>query len=435
LFSDPVKAPSHKGVVRSSSRTVPSYLAFVMHAQQPLAVVPLGPTRTIDSLVSQWRADIAAEGAAPAHASEGESARSSRVSGLALRRLVWDRLAPHLGNASRVFIVPDGTLSLVPFVALPVGQRSYLLERGPVVHYLSAERDLVPVAADASDIGHGLLALGGPAFDDATLFTGQSRPGLKPLPETAVRSAPSPCDGVQAISFTPLKGTLQEVRDVSGLWSASAISNNEASHTLVGRDASESTLKKEAHGYRVVHLATHGFFLGECAPARPGTRAVGGLVSGSWPQSVALTTENPLLLSGLALAGANRRQNAAPNEDDGILTAEEVASLNLGGVEWAVLSACQTGVGEIRAGEGVLGLRRAFQVAGARTVIMSLWSVEDDATRLWMQALYEGRLRRTLDTAHAMREASLSVLRARRAAGQSTSPFFWAAFVAAGDWR
>ena len=100
--------------------------------------------------------------------------------------------------------------------------------------------------------------------------------------------------------------------------------------------------------------------------------------------------ENPLLLSGLALAGANRRAAAGPDEDDGILTAEEVASLNLQGTEWAVLSACDTGLGEIKAGEGVFGLRRAFQIAGARTVIMSLWSVDDRATRPWMRALYEG---------------------------------------------
>jgi hypothetical protein len=96
-------------------------------------------------------------------------------------------------------------------------------------------------------------------------------------------------------------------------------------------------------------------------------------------------------LSGLAFAGANKRQSARWAEDDGILTAEEIASLDLHGVEWAVLSACDTGVGEIKAGEGVFGLRRAFQVAGARTVIMSLWSVEDRATREWMAALYRER--------------------------------------------
>ena len=92
-------------------------------------------------------------------------------------------------------------------------------------------------------------------------------------------------------------------------------------------------------------------------------------------------------------------------------------------------------MGEIRAGEGVFGLRRAFQVAGAGTLIMSLWRVEDESTRQWMKALYEGRLLRDLDTAEAVRQASLTVLRQRREAGKSTHPLYWGAFVAAGDWR
>jgi CHAT domain-containing protein len=162
---------------------------------------------------------------------------------------------------------------------------------------------------------------------------------------------------------------------------------------------------------------------------------VGGLTTAARARADVTSRENPLLLSGLALAGANQRAAARPDEDDGILTAEEVASLNLSGVEWAVLSACDTGLGTITSGEGVFGLRRAFQIAGAHTVIMSLWSVDDQATRRWMRALYEGRFQRSLDTAHAVREAGLAVLRERRAKGLSTLPFYWAAFVAAGDWR
>jgi CHAT domain-containing protein len=115
-----------------------------------------------------------------------------------------------------------------------------------------------------------------------------------------------------------------------------------------------------------------------------------------------------LLLSGLALSGANRRAPATTDDDDGILTAEEVASLDLSGVEWAVLSACDTGVGQITAGEGVFGLRRAFQIAGARSIIMSLWSVEDQSTRAWMKALYEGKFERDRSTADAAHEASLT---------------------------
>ena len=148
-----------------------------------------------------------------------------------------------------------------------------------------------------------------------------------------------------------------------------------------------------------------------------------------------LAPENPLLLSGLAFAGANERSLAGADEDDGILTAEEVAGLDLTGLDWAVLSACDTGLGVVRVGEGVLGLRRAFQTAGARTVIMSVWSVEDRSTRQWMRALYQARFERGLDTADAVHQAALSTLRARRSATASGHPFFWAGFVAAGDWR
>ena len=189
-------------------------------------------------------------------------------------------------------------------------------------------------------------------------------------------------------------------------------------------------MKASAPGRQIVHLTTHGFFLGDCATAPAGGKARPGPAPGS-----SVYAENPLLLSGLAFAGANRRGEASAGADDGILTAEEVASLDLTGVSWAVLSACESGLGEARAGEGLFGLRRAFQVAGARTLVTSLWPVEDEASRRWMKALYEGRLARGLDTARAVHEAGLAVLRERRAAGLSDHPFFWAGFVAAGDWR
>src|SRR5439155_9556351 len=143
--------------------------------------------------------------------------------------------------------------------------------------------------------------------------------------------------------------------------------------------------------------------------------SVGGLAIGSKPvPATSLALNAPLLLSGLAFAGANRHGTARNSDDDGILTAEEVAALNLEGVEWAVLSACDTGRGEIQDGEGVFGLRRAFQVAGVHTVITSLWSVEDEATRAWMKSLYEARLHGGLDTADAVRHASMEMLQARR---------------------
>jgi CHAT domain-containing protein len=103
-------------------------------------------------------------------------------------------------------------------------------------------------------------------------------------------------------------------------------------------------------------------------------------------------------------------------------------------VGWALLSACDTGIGKTTSGEGVLGLRRAFQIAGARTLIMTLWSVADDDATQWMQALFECWLQDGMSTAESVREATLRVLKARRRLHQSDHPYHWGAFVASGNW-
>jgi CHAT domain-containing protein len=223
-----------------------------------------------------------------------------------------------------------------------------------------------------------------------------------------------------------LPATAAEARDISRLAAA------DPTTILTGRAATKTAIAHAAEGRRIVHLATHAFFLsGGCELAGSNRRGAGGLVR---PAGVGPRSSNPLLLAGLAFAGAN--SSASPNgAGTGILTAEEVVSLNLQGTEWVVLSACDTGLGQVEAGEGVFGLRRAFQIAGARTVIMSLWSVEDESTRQWMRALYDARFQQHMTTADAVRAATLRTLSDRRRRGQSTHPFYWAGFIAAGDWR
>jgi len=182
--------------------------------------------------------------------------------------------------------------------------------------------------------------------------------------------------------------------------------------------AREALFKVHAPSRSVLHLATHGFFLD--AGCRAGT-----------PASI----ESPLLLSGLALAGANSRSRVEDGEEDGILTAEEIAALDLSRVQLAVLSACGTGSGRVMNGEGILGLRRAFEIAGVETLIMSLWSVEDQTAQEWVQEFYRARLESGLPTIEAVRQATLHLLEGRRQAGRTTHPFYWGAFVATGDWR
>jgi CHAT domain-containing protein len=158
--------------------------------------------------------------------------------------------------------------------------------------------------------------------------------------------------------------------------------------------------------------------------------------------NASVSTDNPLLRSGLALAGANL--DGAASGDSGILTAMEASGLNLWGTKLVTLSACDTGIGEVRNGEGVYGLRRAFVLAGAESLVMSLWPVSDYVTRQMMTAYYAG-LRAGLGRGDALREARLAMLRRTSAASGPRSssssthphrhPYYWASFIQSGDWR
>jgi CHAT domain-containing protein len=229
------------------------------------------------------------------------------------------------------------------------------------------------------------------------------------------------------VRFGALPGALDEAASVTQAWTAAGAG---AVDQLTGDRASETEFKRLAPGRSVIHLATHGFVLGDACRGE-GRQSLDLLLDTSAAEE---PVENPLLRSGLALAGANARV-AGSGADDGILTADEVAALDLQGVDWAVLSACNTGIGRLQDGEGVMGLRRAFQVAGVKTLIISLWPVDDDSTKELMTTLYQQRFGQRQDVAGALRVAGLQLLERRRAVGQSTHPFFWGPFVAAGSWN
>lgn len=140
---------------------------------------------------------------------------------------------------------------------------------------------------------------------------------------------------------------------------------------------------KRAQSPRILHIATHGFFLPNLPEAVHATSR--GAVLDLDERRPGPSGENPLLRSGLVLAGANQRKSG---DDDGLLTALEVSSLDLTGTQLSVLSACQTGVGQVQNGEGVYGLRRALVLAGVRTQVVSLWKVDDAATQAFMGHYY-----------------------------------------------
>ncbi len=413
----------------AGTRGTDQLLAFVLPSPGGAAtVVALGPAAHVDSLARAWRADLAR----PASSHDAWLA-----SGATLRRAIWDPIENRLGGARRAFVVPDGELNVVPFAALPGTDGRALVERGVDVHLLASERDLAPVDAGTSP-GRGLLAVGGAWFDSLGTAVAPAELLASAAPAGGTwRGKVTSCSEFRAVRFAPLPGTRAEAEAVAEAWRGAR--SAEPAMRLEGAAATEAALKRLAPGHRVLHLATHGFFVSpDCGTAPEGGRGIGGLAqapaAGATESTARSGEDSPLRLSGLALTGANRRADAPADGEDGVLTAEELAALDLGGVEWAVLSACDTGVGEIGRSEGVFGLRRALQVAGVRTVLSSLWSVEDESTRRWMAALYRHRLRGE-DTAASVNGAMRDELARRRAAGESTHPFHWAGFVASGDWH
>ena len=365
------------------------YVAFVGRpgAATPRAF-PLGPAGHIDSLVRAWQREMERE-----RNSAGRNARRNeaayRQAGLALRRAIWDPLQSALANARTVFAALDGTLQLVNLDTLPVGTAQYLAESGPLVQILSSERDLTGPPPPAATRNRGLLAFGNPTF--AAL---------------AAATSPTGCDKLDRRRFPPLPGSQAETVAVGKLW----VAQGGQAQILNGSAASESALKAKSSGQQVLHLATHGFFLAS-ACQRDREAALAG---------------NPLLRSGVVLTAGG------PSREDGLLTAEEVSALRLDATELVVLSGCDTALGTAEAGEGLLGLRRAFRAAGARQVVSSLWPIDDADTRQWMLRFYEARRQRGAGVVQAVRTASAGELRLRRASSRSTHPFYWGGFVASG---
>ena len=386
--------PSHLADVRSSDSYSRRYVAFVLKRHGGICFAAMDEAETVDKLVSDFRRVLGD----PKRHDVGDIAWRLYASTLA-------RVEACLGGVDRLLISPDGMLNLVPFGAL-MDQKGFLAERYEI-SYLSSGRDL---------LRYGL----GPAPRSAPVIV--ANPDFGPRSSGSGPKAVTRGVDLSRLFFPPLPGTAEEAATIATV-APSAVS--------FSRERATKTALEGVHGPEFLHVATHGFFLTGDSSAPPHGRAL-ELVQGSGqsakvavpPQS--FVQRGPLLRSGLALAGANRHD--ASSADDGILTALEVSSLDLYGTELVTLSACETGLGEPQDAEGVFGLRRALVIAGADSQLMSLWKVDDAATRDLMIDVYR-RLLGGQSRSEALRDAQRTML----AKDATAHPFYWAAFILSGD--
>ena len=390
----------------SERDSVPRFMAYVLrHNGDVLRIQLPVDARVIEDKVAKIRKGL----------QNPEDKRFYRELSL-LHDIIFIRLTPHLPDVKHLLISPDGDLSLVPFGALITPEGQFLAQRFDVT-YLSSGRDLLRFGKRKLE-GTPPMLVANPDYD------APSESGQTSVAEGSRGSLPV----LARAKFGPLPGTAQEAEAIMHILPKPTVK--------LQRIATETALK-QVEGPRVLHVATHGFFLDDTGKAASGSRGLElDVPANALPTMKATLPDeqgpkieiiHPMFLSGLALAGANVRKGQT---DDGILTAYEASALNLSGTELVVLSACETGVGTRVAREGVQGLRRALVLAGAETQVMSLWQVDDEATRDLMTKFYENMFRKGMERGEAMRQAQLGLL----AQPGRQHPFYWASFIVSGNW-
>jgi CHAT domain-containing protein/Tfp pilus assembly protein PilF len=390
---------------RTEKSDPPRYIAYLLASKGQPKWVDLGEAAVIDRAVDAWRKALR---------------NPNRTDIKRLARAVDDKVMrpvrPLLGKTSRLLIAPDGSLNLIPFAALVDEQNRYLIERY-TISYLASGRDLLRLQISQPSENAPMI-VANPAFGRAETVVAQATRSAGAL---QYRSQGRTQGASTKIYFQPLPSTGREALAIKSLLPEASV--------LVREQATEAAIKR-ARAPRILHVATHGFFLSDQEAPPTETRGAFGddplRASDSRFSKWAANIENPLLRSGLALAGANQGKSG---DDDGLLTALEVAGLDLWGTKLVALSACDTGVGEVKNGEGVQGLRRALVLAGSESQVMSLWPVLDNTAMDLMIPYYEA-LRQGKGRSDGLRQAQLQMLRSR----EHRHPFYWAAFIQSGEW-
>ncbi len=404
----------------------PHYIAWLIPStnQGNPEIVNLGEAAPIEAAVQKIRQELMAADQTIRTSGEAEAEKTLRSALQTLSDLVLKPLAPLIKSKQRWIVSPDGALWLVPWEAL-LWDDGYVVEKHRL-SYLVSGRDVIP-APPVSTKTNAPMVMANPDFD---LGVAEARAEARriltdPQLQSQLRS---PARSLRIGAVQRLPGTAEEAKAITPNLERFA-----RAKPLVYTDkyAQEGVFKVFARP-RVAVLSTHGFFQEDQAPA-----AVDQTALGLGEQRPARTTdgqplENPLLRCGLLLAGVNRRSEATdPSQDDGVLTGLEIVSADMRGTELVVLSACETGLGQVRNGEGVAGLRQAFQLAGAQNVVATLWQVNDAETARLMNDFFIN-LAEGQPKAVALRNAQLKRMQARRENFGAAHPFFWAPFTMTG---
>jgi tetratricopeptide (TPR) repeat protein len=393
-----------------------NYLAFVLNKEKfgPASIINLGDSKLIDSAILEFRKSIQAK----------RDEAVVKKFGNKLYRLLIEPLLPQINNPDHIFISPDSDISFLPFDALVDDGGEYLISKFKF-SYLNNGKDIIRFDGRNSNHNQKVILVGNPSFDNfAYTIPPDSTVQNQEIPKT--RSA-----DYKKLSFGSLPGTKHEI-DAIG-----EIIKNVEPVIYANENANELNIKSISSPW-ILHIATHGFFLGNKSPDKSVSSNRGfsivPLTQADLLPNITIDIKNPLLSSGLALAGVNKflQGGIGGNGDDGLLVAMEVLGMNLTNTDLVVLSACDTGVGEIKRGHGVFGLRRAFQQAGAKSLVTSLWQIPDRETKDLMVEFYK-RLYDGKSKLNALHEASLSVMKSAKDKHKSTHPFYWGGFILIGD--
>jgi CHAT domain-containing protein/Tfp pilus assembly protein PilF len=393
------------------------YAAWVTPKVGPVRLVDLGNAVKIDLAIKQFRTAMKDAGKRIKADSEEKAEKALRAHLDTLSELVLAPLQPHIGKSKRWLISPDSNLWLLPWEALTLQDGKYALEEHHI-SYLTSGRDLLPAPA-AKVKASAPLVLADPDFDlDPTKAQAEATRLVGPAGEEATRAVSG---GLRLGGVPRLKGTAAEAKAIAPRLQTYA---GVAPRLYTGGQALEGVFKA-ALNPRVLVLCTHGFFLPDQEVPRDDK-------TGAGKPKAAKKWENPLLRCGLLLAGCNNAAKARDG-DDGVLTGLEVVGTDLRGCELVVLSACDTGVGEVQSGEGVAGLRQAFQLAGAQAVVSTIWQVPDKQSARLMALFFENLSAGKMSKAEALRAAKLKIIEERRDDLAAAHPFFWAAFTLTGE--